>query len=187
MKNDNGITLISLIVSVIIVAILASLTIITGNNAYNQIKIQGAKSELEEVQRLVEEIASDYKTFLKEYEDDNDNNYVKYFAERYGATGEKTFENKLLKKNLDKVELLYEQIHADENLQIDTDSNCVFYLTKEDLVKFFGLKGVDSVVVDFSTVRAYSVKGIEDRNKGEIYWTPSDWGAKSVNIDSINN
>ena len=66
MKSNKGITLISLIASVLLIIILAATTVVTSMNAYNQMKFEGAKAELEEVQKLVDETASDYQTYLKE-------------------------------------------------------------------------------------------------------------------------
>ncbi|MBR1540656.1 MAG: hypothetical protein IJ629_05830 [Clostridia bacterium] len=48
-------------------------------------------------------------------------------------------------------------------------------------MKYFGLKGIDAVVVDFSTRTAYSVNGIKDSNDNtKIYYTPSEWGSNTV-------
>ncbi|MBR1540655.1 MAG: hypothetical protein IJ629_05825 [Clostridia bacterium] len=66
MKNNKGITLISLVASILLILILAATTVVTSMNAYNQMKFEGAKTELEEIQKLVDETASDYQTYLKE-------------------------------------------------------------------------------------------------------------------------
>lgn len=175
MKSNKGITLVSLITSLILLIILSAITISTSMNSYNQMKFEGAKTELEEVQNLVEEIASDYQTYLKEY--DTSRTYVNYFEDRYGATGANSFSNKLLSANTSNISALT----TAKSSEINTSSPTAFYWTEDDLVKFFDLKGIEPVVVDFSTRKAYSVNGIKDKNDNDrLYWTPSDWQAKTT-------
>ena len=169
MKNNKGITLLSLIIAFLLVAILTAITVATSMNAYNQMKFEGAKAELEEVNKLVDGIAADYQTYLKEIRGtDRGTSYRDYFVERYNTS----FEDKLLK---------YHQDYADKLLanhwEIDVMSDTTFYFTSNDLAKFFGLRGIGSVVVDFSTRTVYSVFGIRDpKDKNNYYYTSSDWG-----------
>lgn len=173
MKNNKGITLVSLIMALIIVSILTSITVATSMNAYNQMKFEGAKAELEEVQKKVDEIAADYLTYVEEVKGTMlGTMYEDYFEARYNDS---SFSNKLLSAHKDEVEKLLAN-----HLEIVTDSTAAFYFTSEDLVKYFDLKGIDPVVVDFSYRSVYSVKGIRDpKNKQNIYYTASDWGANN--------
>ena len=178
MKNNKGVTLLSLIVALLLVSILMSITVATSMNSYNQMKFEGAKSELEEVKKLVDEIAADYQTYLKEIKGTGEGTrYQDYFAARYNAD----FEDKLLSNHVEHVETLL-KIHK----EIDVNSIATFYFTSDDLAKYFGLKGIECVVVDFSTRTAYSVDGIRDPRKRRVYYfTPADWGANTTVVKNI--
>lgn len=169
MKNNKGITLLSLVIAFLLVAILTAITVSTSVNAYNQMKFEGAKAELEEVQKLVDEIAADYQTYLKEIRGtDRGRSYQDYFIERYNAS----FEDKLLKFHQDYADKLLA-----EHWEIDVMSDATFYFTSNDLAKYFGLRGIESVVIDFSTRTVYSVFGIRDpKDKNIYYYTSADWG-----------
>lgn len=168
MKNNKGITLISLISSVILLIILASITIVTSTNSYNQMKFEGAKAELEEMQKLVDEIATDYQTYLREQ--GGTKTYQEYFKDRYGATD---FSDKLLSSHQTEASQLLQK-----NPSLNEEKNeMIFFFTKDDINKYFDLKGINDVVVDFSTRTVYSVSGIKDPDdKTKIYYTSSDWG-----------
>lgn len=170
MRSNKGITLVSLVASVLLVIILAATTIATSMNAYNQMKFEGAKAELEEMQKLVEEIASDYQIYKKR---DDSITYVEYFTQRYNND---TFNTKLIATHETDT-----KISAIKG-KINTASSETFYFTSDDLVKFFGLKGIEDVVADFSTRKVYSVDGIKDsNNKDTVYYAVSDWtGDKSI-------
>ena len=180
MKNNKGVTLILLIVTVIMLGILASVTVVTSIEAYKEMKFEGAKAELEEIQKLVNKIASDYQTYLKETDSNStETSYVDYFNSRYNVSARSSegFENKLLyqTENSQKASALigkYPNI-ADA---VNDSNKYFFYFTENDLIKYFNLKGISAVVVDFSTRTIYSVKGIEDPNdKSIIYYTASEW------------
>ena len=176
MGSNKGITLISLISSLVLMIILTSITIVTSVNGYNQMKFEGAKAEIEQIQKLVDEIATDYQTYLKEKDNTTETGYVNYFKNRYNATD---FDSKLLTSHLEEAKAVVEKYPALKN---DT-SQMMFYFTSDDIVKYFDLKGINSVVVDFSTRTVYSVNGIKDPDdKTKIYYTPSEWGGK-VTVD----
>lgn len=176
MKNNKGITLISLVSSILLLFILAATTVTTSMNAYKQMKFEGAKAELEEVQKLVDEIASDYQTYLSE-KGNTTLGYSDYFNDRYkesSSDGKTIFEAMKLKNNLEKLEGGLQSAYPD----IGQDSEFAFYFTENDLTKYFGLKGIEEVIVNFSTRKVYSVKGIKDSNDTtKVYYTPEDWGA----------
>ena len=121
MRSSKGITLISLISSVILILILAATTIVTSTNAYNQMKFEGAKAEIEEVQKIVDEIATDYQTYKNEPDDDVEKTYTTYFKDRYGV--EKP-EDMLLSKEM-----------TFGSTTVTTGSN-IFYFSTDNLNKY---------------------------------------------------
>ncbi|MBR2289355.1 MAG: hypothetical protein IJ867_01730 [Clostridia bacterium] len=177
MKNNKGITLVSLVASVILIVILAATTIVTSMNAYNQMKFEGAKAELEEMQKLVEEIATDYASYSAKTADST---YAKYFSAKYGVTASNPLSGGAFSsvKTDSKFKSLMASSEWTKNYVADNEANYYFYFTADDLVKFFGLKGIDDVVVDFAKRLAYSVEGIKDSNNdNKIYYCPTEWGA----------
>lgn len=174
MKNNKGITLISLISSIILILILASVTIVASTNAYNQMKFEGAKSELEQMQKKVDEIATDYQTYLKEKSSVTENEYTHFFADRYGngSTDVDVFDKMLIKNHESEAKTIIDKY------SLSSENNQIFYFSKDDLNKYFDLKGIKDVVVNFSTRKIYSVEGIKDPDdKTKIYYTSSEWGS----------
>lgn len=183
MRNNKGVTLISLLSSLLIITLLISITVVTSMNTYNKMKFEGKKAELEEVQKLVDQLASDYQTWLKEQVPGETNiSYSDYFNSRYNIKFEsEKFETKLLSAHTDAITALMSIPEIEAAVNPSAPSTTAFYFTSNDLVKYFGLKGIDPVVVDFSTRIVYSVKGIKDYNDDtKIYYTPADWGADLV-------
>ena len=181
MKSNKGITLISLISSIMLIMILSSITIYTSISAYNKMKFEGAKAEIEQMQKLVDEIATDYQTYKQE-QHDGDNGYVSYFKDRYNVKDE--FSSKLLSNNKEKAGALIKKV-PDLESSNGEESKEIFYFTKDDINKYFDLKGINDVVVDFSTRTVYSVDGINDpENKGTIYYQASDWN-EDIKVESI--
>ena len=181
MENNKGITLISLISSIILIMILTSITITTSMSAYNKMKFEGAKAEIEQMQKLVDEIATDYQTYKQEQHDE-DNGYASYFKDRYNVKDE--FSSKLLSNNKEKAGALIKKV-PDLESSNGEESKEIFYFTKDDINKYFDLKGINDVVVDFSTRTVYSVDGINDpENKGTIYYQASDWD-EDIKVKSI--
>jgi len=174
MKTNKGVTLISLIIALFLIILLTSITVSASVNAYKQMKFDAAKSELEEVKRIVDEIAADYQTYLKEIRGTNKGTaYKDYFAERYN---DNSFGDKLLVNHEENARTLL-AIHS----EINVASATTFYFSSNDLAKYFGLKGVESVVVDFSTRTVYSANGIRNpKNKFFAYFTPADWGGETT-------
>lgn len=184
MRSNKGITLVSLLASLILIIILAATTIVTSMNAYNQMKFEGAKAELEEVQKLVDEIAADYQTYLKELEVGSAAaNYSDYFNTRYNVTAAaEKFANKILSAHTADIKALLTFSEIETSAQeTDYKKATGFYFTSDDLMKYFGLKGIDPVAVEFSTRTVYSVNGIKDSSDStKTYYTPSQWNSNSV-------
>ena len=167
MRNEKGITLISLVASIMLIFIIAGITITTSVNSFNQMKFNSAKAEIDEVQKLVDEIASDYDTYAIEIKGDaSTGTYQSYFKERYNA------DFVVLKNMTNRSSELEALMEAYPNL---STSDSAFLFTTQDLNKYFNLKGINDVVVDFTTRTVYSVKGIKDPDNGKIYHQQAEW------------
>ena len=137
-------------------------------------KFEGAKSELEQMQKKVDEIATDYQTYLKEKSSVTENEYTHFFADRYGngSTDVGVFDKMLIKNHESEAKTIIDKY------SLASENNQIFYFSKDDLNKYFDLKGIKDVVVNFSTRKIYSVEGIKDPDdKTKIYYTSSEWGS----------
>ena len=59
MKNKNGVTMISLVVTILILLLLSTVTVNVGIETYDMIKVENFKSELEVIQGKVDNIAQE--------------------------------------------------------------------------------------------------------------------------------
>ena len=79
---------------------------------------------------------------------------------------------KLLSQNQDKAKTIIAKY-----TELSSLSNNMFYFSQDDLNKYFDLKGINDVVIDFSTRKVYSVEGIKDPDdKDKLYFISSEWG-----------
>lgn len=172
MESNKGITLISLVSSVILILILASVTVVTSMSSYNQMKFEGAKAEIEQVEKLVDEIASDYQTYLNEKEGTSGLSYSTFFQARYNISST-DISGKLLSANQEKAQTI-----MGKYTEISIPSDTMFYFSQDDLDKYFDLKGINDVVIDFATRNVYSVEGIKDPDdKDHLYYVSTEWGS----------
>jgi len=175
MRNNKGITLISLVSTVLLVIILAAITALTSMDSYNQMKFETFKARMEELQRKTDEVSADYQKYIKDKTvAEASKNYKAYFASKYGespiALADVTDTTK------------YSSLFTKESIDKDLHSGEVFTFESADVVKYLGLKGIEStVVIDFATRKVYSVEGQKDPDDNEkIYYTSSEWNGNQV-------
>ncbi len=166
MRNNKGVTLVALLATIMIMIILGALTIPASIRAYKQMKFESSKAEIEEMQAKVDEISRDYETYLVETKDEiNKSTYKEYFQDRYDAYFD------TIKEMGEKSEKLKSLIEKYPNLET---SDNAFYFTTMNINKYFNLKGINDVVVDFNTRTVYSANGIKDPITYETYYELSE-------------
>lgn len=173
MRNQNGVTLISLGVTIIILIVLASITVITSVQSYKEMRFQTFKSQLEEIQIKVDEICEDYKIFKKEV--GADTTYSEYFLAKFNS----------VPTLFDKSDTTKVADLLTEHDEFIDHTGFVFYFNQDEVNKYLGLKGIDKeILVDFSTRYVYSVNGCKDPDSenGEIYYTAIDFDNNKVII-----
>jgi Tfp pilus assembly protein PilE len=184
MKKDDGITLISLVTTVILIIILASMTTVASMGSYKEIKLENFKAQLEEVQKKVNEISADYGLYktdssvIKKYAGSTSApSYTTYFSDKFGGTPSKYVATDTKFSNLKT---------ACTSL---AENDYTFYFSEDsgDIEKYLGLTGISTdIVIDFSTRTVYSVTGCADpEDSSKLYYTASQYGADTV-IDSSN-
>lgn len=171
MKNQNGVTLIALVGTILILLILASITITTSIQSYKQMRFETFKAELNEVQLKVDEICEDFKIFKKE--NGTTATYSDYFTEKFGSAP-------TLFDESDTTQV--EDLLTSHN-EFLNHTGFVFYFNQDDMNKYLGLKGIDELIlIDFSTRYVYSIEGCKDPDKDldKVYYTAIDFGETTI-------
>lgn len=169
MRNQKGVTVVSLIVTVVVMLIIASVTITASLSSYKTMRYQTFMAELEEVQSAVNETSESY---LLERSLNSSLSYSDYFTNRYGSSprliGSATSE-----PGVSELVALY--------AVLTTDSQYIYYFNQDDIRTYFGLEvTLDAVLIDFSTRYVYSVEGCQDPiNDEEVYYTLAEMGGET--------
>ncbi len=161
MRNQRGITIVSLVITIVIMFIIASITITNSIGAYKTMAYQTFKSELEEIQSAVNETCENY---LIERSLNNDLNYSNYFTNKFGSSPTLVGEA-ISEEGVQEIISLYAALAV--------NSQYTFYFNTEDIKTYFGLEvTLKGVIVDFSTRYVYSVEGMADPTDDTIiYYT----------------
>jgi len=184
MRNQKGITLISLVITIILMVILAVITSVSSINSYNQMRYETFKAQFEEIQRATDEICTDYQLYK------NDESITNMDAEDEGTTSEKNYKTYFQYK-YEEVPTALSEIWDEELLKTISDveekygddfhdhAGYTFYFDKSDMENYLGLKGINTpFIIDFSTRYVYSVIGYKNPENDEIVYTLSDkWHA----------
>jgi Tfp pilus assembly protein PilE len=159
-KDNKGITLVALIITIVITAILGTVTAYTGIDTYKSSKINAFVIEMQLIQSKVDELI-ETKTM---------DELLQLGTSLLNAT-DKTIEN---------------YIEAINNGEItSSDVNTYRCFTKDELLQIFDIEDAYSdVVISFETREIVSSKGIE--YKGKTYYTQYKLpGGQKVITDSI--
>ena len=152
-ENEAGITLVSLIITIVVMVIIASVSISSGKDSINSAKLKGFYAKLEIVQKRVDDIASTNESYIDE------NGEIKYLKES-GNDLEST-----QKLNL-------EVILSGKGISSDIIDN-FRYFTVAELEAVLGIKGVKyNLFIDFENRIIVAEKGITIDNK--TYYTLED-------------
>ncbi len=148
MNKEKGITMISLVITMIVLVILASVTIYVGNDVINQAKLQTINTNMMLIQAKVKTIAEQVEF------DSTTNSYV-------GTKLSEISDNKIQKL-------------IDSGSIPSSDMEKCYFLSQYSL-NSMGLGKVkveDGYVVDYEKNEVWYVKGFE--KKGEVYYKLSD-------------
>lgn len=181
MRNQKGVTLISLITTVIIILMLAGITATSSISSFKSMKYQTFRSELEEIQDAVNEICEKYA--LLKQSDSTIDSYNGYFEKIYGENKGPTLIGSALTDNSSVADIV--GLYGD----LDKDSTATFYFTQDDIKKFLGLEVTldKGIIVDFSTRKVYSIDGCEDPTTKTKYYTLSEVkGETNVSKDTTD-
>ena len=173
MKNNNGITMITLVITIIILLILAGVSIGTGNNIIKQSNLENIKTNMLLIKVKAKEYVENANFKLGTNFETSADKENRIISAKEELKGEEIKDISIFNENID--------INQD---QLTTDnSNYIYYykLTTENLVNI-GLSNVKSdekngwYIIKYdiknSEIEVYNTKGFE--NKENTYYSLSD-------------
>ncbi len=177
MGNQKGITMVSLVITIIIMLIIASITIVSSIKAYNMMRYETFQAELEEVQSAVNELC---ETYSVEKSLNSDLTYSTFFENKFGNVP------KLVSESISEngVQELVSSYSA-----LSVNSQYTYYFNTEDIKTYLGLEvSLNSIIVDFSTRYVYSVEGcVNPSNDDVIYHTLSEMDGETNIYENKNS
>ena len=142
MKKNNGITMISLVITIILLLLISSVTIQVGVRSYNEVKIQNFVSKLKVIQAKVD-------------------NMVEGNVDKEGFTSLKESPDKEIFEAIIKNPSQYNINDSWEKGEDDQIEN-YYYFTPENLEEKLGLKDQDmTVIINFETRNVISKKPLK--------------------------
>lgn len=162
MKNQKGITLITLILTIIIIIILASMGVYTGIEAYKTMKIQKFIAQMRVVQERINVICEDWKNWEK-YNPDisvDPNNFNAYIEDKL-----KVSDTEKPKKATSSSQPEFDQIISGTETLLTGEDKIItnyYVFSSADLEKYLDLRSLDiDVIINFSTRTFVEKTGVE--------------------------
>lgn len=165
MRNQEGITLITLIVTIIILMILTTITIYNSIDMYFQMHFENYIVQLEELQSAVDKMCEKYKTDgYTSYSDPENGFFIKKYGKIPGTLA--------LAENKQKAINIISKYFGNKS---DFHDGFVFYFSSNEIEDYFNINGIDfDIVVDFSTRYVYSVDGEKESEDDDIVYSLID-------------
>ncbi len=176
MKNNKGVTLISLGIMIIVLLILASISIYSAKSTAKYTKFMKAKSEVELMQVQVNSWYAEYK---RDGEDSDVLNYGVSIGD-YTGNDETSDKFKSIKNTMYAVQLISP---TDSNWEDDV-LNKYRVFTFDHITNTLGIEGINyDFLIDIKSREIILLNGII--YKADAYYTPEDFGISNVDNVSI--
>ena len=171
MREQKGVTLVFLVVTIIILLMIAGITMTTSINLYKKMKYESFIAQLEEIQGAVDKMcekydSGDYTSFA--------DSTTSFFTEVYGgAPG-----TLAIAENATKADKIIDKYFGGS---ASYHEGYVFYFHAAQLQDYFNLSGIKfDVVIDFSTRYVYSVDGCADAEDEKIIYSLIDLKKQNI-------
>lgn len=181
MKEENGITLVALILTIVVMVILTTISIQTGTESIDSTKLQGFYTHLEVIQKRVDDIAATNESYI-------DKSGKTVYIKDQGADLKQDQKNSL--KNILISEGLSEGLN---DLELDSFVNEFRYFTIQDLENIMDLSEIDyDVFINFENRVVIAEKGLETADKtyyvleNTTYFVNHDETKNIVNIERLD-
>lgn len=170
MKNEKGVTLVSLVITVILIIILAGVTTYSGIESYNNMKIENYVAQLRVIQEKVDLIVNEYQNWPSKTDSTTINDYLTSLGFNKLSAGETTL-----------VTLIEEMGDTMDNY---------YYFSTEELKSKLNLSGFEqtdiAIAVNFGTRYVIEKEGI--KVDGVEYHTQYDLpGGQKIIAETIVN
>lgn len=178
MKKQEGITLIFLTVTIVILLILAGIVITSSIDMYKKMRYENYIAQLEELQGAVDKMCEKYKTEgYASYSDPSEGFFIKRYNKIPGTLS--------VANNKSNAQTIIDKYFSGNS---DFHSGYVFYFYSTQIEEFFNIHGIDfDIVVDFSTRYVYSVDGCGDYDNSEIVYSLIDLESSNILQQSVSN
>lgn len=177
MKEQKGITLIALIITVVVLMIIAAISITSGTESLDSTRLQGFYTQLEIVQKRVDDIATTNEAYI---DADGNTIYIKEQGIAYENWGG------------DRQDLLKAIIQS-EGADLNLDVEAFKYFTSEQLNAILDLSEIDyDVFIDFENRVVIAEDGITANGetyhmlKNSIYYAEQNINKNVGTIESLN-
>ena len=168
MKNNNGITMITLVITIIILLILAGVSIGTGNNIIKQSNLENIKTNMLLIKVKAKEYVENANFKLGTNFETSTDKESRIIGAKEELKGEEINDTSIFNENID---ISKEQLTTD-------NSNYIYYykLTTENLVKVKSDERNGWYIIKYdiknSEIEVYNTKGF--KNKENTYYSLSD-------------
>lgn len=173
LKNNKGITLSALVITIIVLIIIASVAAISGISATHYIKYQNAKSQFQVIQSKIDSLYGEYSDIKDTTEKTNWKNDT-FAGTIKGSNFETELDSSIVNQTLN-------------GLTIDsTNQDNYMYLSTDFIKNSLKVEGISYnfiVNLDEREVRLYG--GVEYQN--EMYYSAKDFGINIVNYEKITD
>lgn len=154
LKNEKGITLIVLIVTVVIMLILVYAGITYGSYSISEVKLQNFAYELQQIQGKVDHI---YQKMCME----EDTNYASLNGKNLGVNMGYSTEAMDILKEIRGIDYTDATTQSNPELYADTNVSMYRYFSKRELDKTLDIKNAQhDVIINFKTREVISVDGV---------------------------
>lgn len=156
MKNERGITLVILIITVLVMIILIAAGIAYGTTSIGEMRLQNFSYEIQQIQGRVDSTHEKMKA-----ESDREPSYVTLNNRMVGSNITVSEEAMDTLKKVTKNKIDYRTITTDnEDYYYNRVDTMYRYFSKKDLEDFFDIKNANQdVIINFKTREVISVKG----------------------------
>ena len=172
LKDNKGITLSALVITIIVLIIIASVAAISGVSATHYIKYQNAKSQFQVIQSKIDSLYDEYSNIEDETEKANWKNDT-FTGTIKGSNFETELDSSIVSKTLNG--LTIDSTNQDNYMYLSTD------FIKNNL-KVEGISYNFIVNLDEREVRLYG--GVEYQN--EMYYSAKDFGINIVEFAGVS-
>lgn len=178
MKNQKGVTLIFLVVTIMILITIAGLTVTSSIELYKKMRYENFIAKLEELQGAVDKMCEKYES--GDYTSFSSGGNA-FFSTVYGTTPGTL----AIAENSSNAEYIIDNYFGGN---VSYHEGYVFYFYAKQIEDFFNINGIEfDVVIDFSTRYVYAVEGCADYDDGDKVYSLVDLKPQNIKQQNVGS